>query len=50
MEIWQEKDGISISQTKCEEEILKRFNIVDCKCAASPTNTGMKLMAYEDSK
>lgn len=50
IEVWQDKDGIFISQTKYAKELLKKFRMEDCKPADTPMETGLKLTANEESK
>jgi hypothetical protein len=43
IEVNQNEKGIFISQSKYANEILKRFNIMNCKEAPTPIVTGLKL-------
>ena len=36
MEVWKNVDGISIGQGKYTVEILKRFEMMDCKAITTP--------------
>ena len=36
MEVWQSADGISLGQGKYAVEILKRFEMMDCKAMTTP--------------
>ena len=50
IEVWQNKDGIFISQTKYAKELLKTFRMEDCKPTDTPMETGLKLTKSEESK
>eukprot|EP01018_Ginkgo_biloba_P015018 Gb_14660 [translate_table: standard] len=50
IEVWKDKVGIFISQTKHAKELLKKFRMEDCKPADTPMETGLKLTANEESK
>ena len=39
MEVWQSVDGIPLRQGKYAVEILKRFEIMDCKPMATPMSS-----------
>lgn len=43
IEVNQNENGIFISQTKYANDILKRFNMMNCKSAPTPIVTGLKL-------
>jgi hypothetical protein len=43
IEVDQSDDGIFICQTKYENEVLKRFRMLNCKPATTPMATGTKL-------
>ena len=45
MEVWQNADGISLGQGKYEEEILKRFEMMDCKSMTTPMESNLKLLS-----
>eukprot|EP01018_Ginkgo_biloba_P023828 Gb_00935 [translate_table: standard] len=49
IEIWQSEKGIFMSQAKYAMDILKKFNMSDCKPLATPVKFGLKLSKYEDS-
>ena len=36
MEVWKNADGISLGQGKYTVEILKRFEMMDCKAMTTP--------------
>jgi hypothetical protein len=50
LQIRQRKQGIFISQTKYIREILKRFEMDDCKLVTIPMQTSCKLRKDDDSK
>eukprot|EP01018_Ginkgo_biloba_P032776 Gb_22530 [translate_table: standard] len=49
IEIWQSEKGIFMSQAKYGMDIMKKFNMSDCKPLATPIEFGLKLSKYEDS-
>ena len=48
IEVDQSDDGIFICQTKYENEVLKRFRMLNCKPATTPMATGIKLSKYDE--
>eukprot|EP00253_Pinus_taeda_P006859 PITA_06859 len=50
IEVEQSENGIFISQVKYVNEVLKRFNMQDCKTAITPTVMGLKLNKEDSSK
>jgi hypothetical protein len=48
--ICQRKQGIFISQNKYIKEMLKRFEMEDCKPVTTPMQTSCKLSKDDDSK
>ena len=48
LEVWQILEGIFLNQGKYAMEILKRFDILDCKSMATPTYTNLEFL-YDDS-
>ena len=50
LEVWQSLEGIFLNQTKYVVEILKRFDMLDCKSMATPMDTNLKLLSNESSK
>ena len=50
MEVWQIQEGIFMNQGKYVVEILKRFDMLDCKSMATPMDTNLKLLSDETSK
>jgi len=45
--VWQSREGIFLNQGKCVVEILRRFDMLDCKVMATPMATNMKLLSDE---
>ena len=45
MEVWQNTDGISLGQGKYAVEILKRFEMMDCKAMNTPMASNLKLLS-----
>ncbi|XP_057785127.1 uncharacterized mitochondrial protein AtMg00810-like [Salvia miltiorrhiza] len=43
LEIKQGEDGVFVSQRKYVEDLLKRFNMANCKATATPMNVSEKL-------
>ena len=43
IEVQQSESGIFISQSKYASEVLKRFNMSNCKISPTPVITGLKL-------
>ena len=50
LEVWKSSEGIFSNQGKYAMEILKRFDMLDCKSMATPMYTKMKLLSDETSK
>ena len=50
MEVWQIPKGIFLNQEKYAVEILKRFDMLDCKAMATPMDTNLKLLSDETSE
>jgi hypothetical protein len=50
LQIHQSKQGIFISQTKYIRELIKRFEMEDCKPVYTPMQTSCKLSKDDDSK
>jgi hypothetical protein len=44
LEVWQRLDGIFQNQGKCVVEILKRFEMLDCKAMVTPMVSNLKLL------
>ena len=45
LEVWQSSKGIFLNQGKYAVEILKRFNMLECKVMATPMDFNLKLLA-----
>src|SRR5713226_1386284 len=45
LEVWQSSEGIFLNQGKYVVEILKRFNMLECKAMATPMDSNLKLLA-----
>ena len=45
MEVWQNADGISLGQGKYTIEILKRFEMMDCKAMTTPMASNLNLLS-----
>ena len=50
MEVWQNTDGISLGQGKYAVEILKRFEMIDCKAMTTPMALNLKLLSDASSQ
>jgi hypothetical protein len=50
LQISQTNKGIFISQTKYIKEMLKKFEMEDCKPVSTPMVTGCKLSKEDESK
>jgi hypothetical protein len=44
LEVWQRLDGIFLNQRKYAVEILKRFEMLDCKAMVTPMVSNLKLL------
>jgi hypothetical protein len=44
LEVWQRSDGIFLNQGKYVVEILKRFEMLDCKAMVTPMVSNLKLL------
>ena len=49
LEMWQCPEGIFLNQGKYVVEILKRFDMLDCKSMTTPMDTNLKLLSDESS-
>ena len=47
IEVWKILEGIFLNQGKFAVEILKRFDMLDCKAMATPMDTNLKLFSDE---
>ena len=50
LEVWQSSEGIFLNQRKYKIEILKRFNMLECKSMATPMDSNLKLLADDSSE
>ena len=50
LEVWKILEGIFLNQGKYVVEILKRFDVLDCKYMATPMETILKLLSHETSE
>ena len=47
LEVWQSPEGIFLNQGKYVVEILKIFDMLDCKVMATPMDTNLKFVCDE---
>ena len=45
LEVWQNSEGIFLNQGKYALEILKRFDMLECKAMATPMDSNLKLLS-----
>jgi hypothetical protein len=50
LEVWQSPEEIFLNQGKYVVEILKRFDMMDCKAMSTPMETNLKLLADTSSE
>ena len=50
LKVWQGPEGIFLNQGKYAVEILKRFDMLECKAMATPMDTHLKLLVDASSK
>ena len=50
LEVWKSSEGIFPNQGKYVVEILRRFDMLDCKYMATAMDTSMKLLSDETSE
>ena len=50
LEVWQSLEGIFLNRGKYAVEILKRFDMLDCKAMTTPMDTNLKLVSHESSE
>ena len=50
LEVWQSTEGIFLNQGKYAVEILKRFNMLECKAMATPMDSKLNLLADDPSE
>ena len=49
LDVWKSSEGIFLNQGKYVVEILKRFNMLECKVMATPMDSNLKLLADDSS-
>ena len=49
LEVWKSSKGIFLNQGKYAIEVLKRFNMLECKAMAMPMDSNLKLLADDSS-
>ena len=47
MEVWKRPEGTFWNQEKYAVDVLKRFDILECKFTATPMDTNLKLLSDE---
>jgi hypothetical protein len=50
LEVWQRSDGIFLNQRKYDVEILKRFEMLDCKVMVTLMVSNLKLLQDKTSE
>eukprot|EP00253_Pinus_taeda_P009302 PITA_09302 len=50
LEVWREPGNTLITQSKYTREILKRFNIIECKATSTPLEQNVKLCSDDGTK
>ena len=50
LEVWQSSEGIFLNQGKYAVEILKRFNMLECKALATPMDSNLKFLTDDSSE
>ena len=50
LEVWQSPEGIFLNQGKYAIEILKIFDVLDCKSMATPMETNLRFLSDESSQ
>ena len=50
LEVWQSPEEIFLNQGKYVVEILKRFDMLECKSMATPMDTNLKLLVDASSE
>ena len=50
LEVWQSSEGIFLNHGKYAVEILKRFDMLDCKSMATPIDTKLYFLSDESSE
>ena len=47
LEVWKNSEGIFLNQGKYTVEILKIFNMLECKAMATPMDSILKLLVVD---
>ena len=47
LEVWKNSEGIFLNQGKYAVEILKRFDMLECKDMDTPMDSNLKLMTHQ---
>ena len=50
LEVWKSPKGIFLNQGRYAVEILKRFDMLDCKFMAIPMDTNLKMLSDQSSE
>ena len=50
LEVWQSSEGIFLNQGKYVVEILKRFDMLECKAMGTAMDSNLKLLADDSSE
>ena len=50
LEVWKSSEEIFLNQGKYAVEILKRFNMLECKVMATPMDSNLKLLVDDSSE
>ena len=50
LEVWKSPEGIFLNQGKYVVEILRIFDMLDCKAMATPMDTHLKMLSDESSE
>ena len=50
LEVWKNSEGIFLNQGKYAVEVLKRFDMLECKSMATPMDSNLKLLVDDSSE
>ena len=50
LEVWKSLEGIFLKQGKYVVEVLKRFDVLECKSMATPMDSNLKLLVNDSSE
>ena len=50
LEVWLSSEGIFLNQGKYVIEIMKKFNMLECKAMDTPMDSNLKLLANDSSE